>query len=217
MSTNPPDGYPPPPEQQNNPSWDPYAGSGSGPEPTRQLNFGPPPPEQPWWMQRWFGIASLAVGAVIILALIGALFGEDDSEPAASTTTTDPSPTATVTVTATPTPSPGPAEETGAPAEAEAENEASKKAGEKAADEPADAWTMPDEVGKNLQAAQDHIQGVTDDPFFVTLSEDATGEGRFQVLDSNWQVCSQSVAPGEKFSANTEITFYTVKLSETCP
>ena len=31
---------------------------------------------------------------------------------------------------------------------------------------------------------------------YVSSSEDATGEGRAQLIDSNWIVCSQNVEPG---------------------
>lgn len=53
---------------------------------------------------------------------------------------------------------------------------------------------MPDVVGMNLQAAQNRIQeaGV-----FYSRSEDATGAGRMQIVDSNWVVVAQTPAPGE--------------------
>jgi hypothetical protein len=54
---------------------------------------------------------------------------------------------------------------------------------------------MPDEVGGILQDAQDDIQ----------------------LLDSNWQVCSQSVPSGQQVDATSEISFAAVKLSESCP
>ena len=52
---------------------------------------------------------------------------------------------------------------------------------------------MPDVVCMNLQDAQDLIQeaGV-----FFSDSFDATGQGRMQVVDSNWVVVSQDPAPG---------------------
>ena len=51
---------------------------------------------------------------------------------------------------------------------------------------------MPDVMCMNLQDAQDLIQeaGV-----WLSLSEDATGEGRMQIMDSNWQVVGQTRAP----------------------
>ena len=78
-------------------------------------------------------------------------------------------------------------------------------------------WTMPNLVGSNLQAAQDQIQEVAGNPLFITLSHDATGHGRNQVIDSNWKVCSQNVAPGTPFTDTTKIDFGAVKLAEKCP
>jgi PASTA domain len=75
---------------------------------------------------------------------------------------------------------------------------------------------MPNMVGKVLQDAQDEIQRVSGNPHFVTSSIDATGQGRHQILDRNWKVCSQSVPAGESFSATTHITLNVVKLSESC-
>jgi PASTA domain-containing protein len=52
---------------------------------------------------------------------------------------------------------------------------------------------MPDVVCMNLQDAQDEIQ---DHGVFFSGSVDATGQGRNQVIDSNWIVVDQSPAPG---------------------
>lgn len=78
-------------------------------------------------------------------------------------------------------------------------------------------WVMPNLVGAKLQDAQDQIQKVTGNPAFITRSHDATGQGRNQVLDSNWKVCSQNVAAGAMFDGNAKIDFGAVKLSEQCP
>lgn len=76
---------------------------------------------------------------------------------------------------------------------------------------------MPDLVGFVLQDAQDAVQAQSDDAIFFTTSTDATGAGRSQVLDANWQVCSQSVPPGSAITADTVIDFGAVKLDEQCP
>jgi hypothetical protein len=76
---------------------------------------------------------------------------------------------------------------------------------------------MPDEVGKILQAAQDDIQRVSGNPVFFTSSTDATGAGRHQILDRDWQVCAQSVPAGTKVGPDTKIDFGVVRTSETCP
>lgn len=75
---------------------------------------------------------------------------------------------------------------------------------------------MPDLVGSNLQDAQNAIQARTGFAIAVTLSHDETGAGRQQVLDGNWQVCSQNVAPRSPINAQTVIDFGAVKLDESC-
>jgi hypothetical protein len=75
---------------------------------------------------------------------------------------------------------------------------------------------MPNEVGQVLQTAQDDIQRVSGNPIFITHSVDATGQDRHQILDRNWRVCSQNVAPGKRISQDTDITFSVVKIDESC-
>ncbi|AKU18227.1 PASTA domain-containing protein [Luteipulveratus mongoliensis] len=82
---------------------------------------------------------------------------------------------------------------------------------------PTVSFSMPNEVGKGLQEAQDDVQAKSGNPLFVTGSDDATGAGRAQVLDRNWKVCSQSVAPGTAINEDTRISFGAVKLTENCP
>lgn len=76
---------------------------------------------------------------------------------------------------------------------------------------------MPDLVGTGLQDAQDRIQALTADAIFFTTSHDASGQGRMQILDSNWKVCSQSVVKGASIDVTSEIDFGAVKLDEACP
>ena len=78
------------------------------------------------------------------------------------------------------------------------------------------SWTMPDLVGSNLQDAQNAVQDLTDFAIAVTTSHDSTGAGRQQVVDRNWKVCSQSVAPGTTITQNTKIDFGAVQLDEDC-
>jgi hypothetical protein len=75
---------------------------------------------------------------------------------------------------------------------------------------------MPNEVGRVLQDAQDDIQRVSGDPVFFSHSHDLLGS-RFQILDRDWKVCTQNVAPGQTVSAIGHIDFGVVKLSESCP
>lgn len=78
------------------------------------------------------------------------------------------------------------------------------------------SWVMPDLVGAILQDAQNTIQSLTDFGIPVTRSHDATGAGRGQVLDRNWRVCDQNIAPGATITASTSIDFGAVKLDERC-
>ncbi len=81
----------------------------------------------------------------------------------------------------------------------------------------ADSFVMPNEVGQGLQAAQDDIQRVSGNPLFFTDSTDASGAGRLQILDRDWKVCSQNVAPGARVNQDSDISFAAVKLGEACP
>jgi beta-lactam-binding protein with PASTA domain len=56
---------------------------------------------------------------------------------------------------------------------------------------------MPDVVCMSLQDAQDLIQ---DQGVFFSRSEDASGQDRAQIVDSNWVVIDQTPAPGTRFS-----------------
>lgn len=79
-------------------------------------------------------------------------------------------------------------------------------------------WTMPNLIGKNLQDAQDAIQELTNGDVFYSGSTDLTGQGRNQIVDNNWQVCTSTPAPGEPFSKDTPIDFGVVRIdSEECP
>jgi hypothetical protein len=173
-----------------------------------------PPAAREWWQKPWVIATGGFVAFVVLVAAVSN--NGDDSNPAASDTRP------TVTVTAQPTQAataatseaPAPVEETTVAAPSSAPASDAPKAVKGGADGP---WLMPDEVGKDLQAAQDHIQGVTGDPFFFTDSADATGADRFQILDVDWTVCSQRPAADTTFSENTNIVFYVVKDWEDCP
>jgi hypothetical protein len=76
-------------------------------------------------------------------------------------------------------------------------------------------FVMPDLVGMDLQSAQDLVQtfGV-----FYSVSHDLLGS-RNQLVDSNWVVCDQSVAPSERVTGDAEgqLDFGVVKREEQCP
>jgi len=79
-------------------------------------------------------------------------------------------------------------------------------------------FTMPDFRGMDLQSAQNLLQ--TSGIFFST-SHDLHGS-RSQIVDSNWQVCSQTPPVGTRIRGATadyegKIDFGVVKLDERCP
>lgn len=77
---------------------------------------------------------------------------------------------------------------------------------------------MPDLRGQDLQAAQDALQALTDYAVSYSGSTDLTGQGRNQVMDRNWQVCTSNPAPGAALTADTLVDFGVVRIdTETCP
>jgi hypothetical protein len=65
----------------------------------------------------------------------------------------------------------------------------------------------------NLQAAQNLIQ---DNGVFFSRSEDATGEGRLQAIDSNWVVVGQTPEPGTPITEGDAV-LSVVKIGESSP
>ena len=77
---------------------------------------------------------------------------------------------------------------------------------------------MPNLIGRNLQDAQDAIQAVTNNEVFFSGSTDLTGQGRNQVVDANWQVCTSTPPPGATITKDTAIDFGVVRIDvEDCP
>jgi hypothetical protein len=70
---------------------------------------------------------------------------------------------------------------------------------------------VPDEVGKNHQAAQDDLQA---HGLYNLAEEDATGQGRMLILDRNWKVVAQSPAPGSMVSEDATITLKSKKYTD---
>ncbi|WP_405981696.1 PASTA domain-containing protein [Streptomyces sp. NBC_00158] len=73
--------------------------------------------------------------------------------------------------------------------------------------------TLPDLVGKGLQAARDEAQAAG---FHLLVSHDGLGRGRAQAFDRNWKVCFQSPGPGAA-STDARIDFGAVRAEESCP
>ncbi|MDT7847632.1 PASTA domain-containing protein [Streptomyces justiciae] len=76
----------------------------------------------------------------------------------------------------------------------------------------AETATLPDLVGQDLQAAQDEAQA---SGFYVLDDQDAGGQGRLQIYDRNWTVCSQEPQAGT-YPTDTPVTLYAVKDDESC-
>ncbi|NUP24370.1 MAG: PASTA domain-containing protein [Streptomyces sp.] len=81
-----------------------------------------------------------------------------------------------------------------------------------AAEDEAESATLPDLVGLDLQAAQDEAQAAG---FYVLDDQDASGQGRLQIYDRNWTVCSQDPEAGA-YPTDTPVTLYAVKDDESC-
>ncbi|MFD5297207.1 PASTA domain-containing protein [Streptomyces mutabilis] len=76
----------------------------------------------------------------------------------------------------------------------------------------AETGTLPNLVGQDLQAAQDAAQAAG---FYALDDQDASGQGRLQVMDRNWTVCSQEPTAGTH-PTDTPVTLYAVKDTESC-
>src|SRR4051812_17648181 len=62
---------------------------------------------------------------------------------------------------------------------------------------------VPNEVGRNHQAAQDDLQA---HGFFSLREKDCSGRGRTLLWDRNWKVVRQSPKAGSRVSKNRTIT-----------
>jgi len=106
------------------------------------------------------------------------------------------------------------AAEDAAAAATKAAEDAAAAAATKAAAPAPEVFKMPNLVGQNLQLSQDKLQALGS---YLMDQTDAAGLDRIQVLDSNWQVCAQSPAPGKTVSVDTMVVLSSVKLAEQCP
>jgi hypothetical protein len=71
--------------------------------------------------------------------------------------------------------------------------------------------TVPNEVGKNHQAAQDDMQA---HGLYNLSEEDATGQDRLLIIDRNWKVVSQAPAPGTKVSEDATVVLRSKKYTD---
>lgn len=70
---------------------------------------------------------------------------------------------------------------------------------------------MPDFKGKSVKAARATLDASTS----ITV-DDASAEGRWVLVESNWQVCTQTPDAGAALNGQP-VTFTAVKFDETCP
>ncbi|WP_237405872.1 PASTA domain-containing protein [Streptomyces sp. M2CJ-2] len=70
--------------------------------------------------------------------------------------------------------------------------------------------TMPNFVGKSVKVARQALDGSTS----ITV-DDASGQGRMVLIESNWQVCSTDPAAGAKLDGQP-VTIGAVKFGESC-
>ncbi|MCZ9352976.1 hypothetical protein NGM36_24935 [Streptomyces mutabilis] len=106
-----------------------------------------------------------------------------------------------------------PAKQEETPAEAaETDTDTTESDTDTGAADTAETGTLPDLVGQDLQAAQDAAQAAG---FYALDDQDASGQGRLQVMDRNWTVCSQEPAAGTH-PTDTPVTLFAVKDTESC-
>lgn len=70
---------------------------------------------------------------------------------------------------------------------------------------------VPDEVGKNHQKAQNHLQSKG---FHNLRERDCTGRGRALLFDRNWKVVRQSPRAGAWVNPKRRITLCSVKYTD---
>jgi hypothetical protein len=71
--------------------------------------------------------------------------------------------------------------------------------------------TMPDFQGKSVRVARQTLDSSTS-----IIVNDASGDDRFIVVESNWKVCTQDPKAGAKLYGQP-VTFEAVKFEESCP
>uniref|UniRef100_UPI000FCC4DDF hypothetical protein n=1 Tax=Actinacidiphila soli TaxID=2487275 RepID=UPI000FCC4DDF len=71
--------------------------------------------------------------------------------------------------------------------------------------------TMPNFVGESVNTAR----GALDSSTSITVN-DASGDDRMILIESNWQVCSQDPKPGVALNGQP-VEFTAVKFGENCP
>jgi beta-lactam-binding protein with PASTA domain len=73
---------------------------------------------------------------------------------------------------------------------------------------------MPDLIGDDLDDAEAALTALGAER---VKTVDANGDGRSQIMTSNWKVCSQDPRQGKDTDGDRKITLGVVKQSERCP
>lgn len=120
---------------------------------------------------------------------------------------------------ATSAPAPTPAATLAPPPSASPSPSAMPTSAATTAPPPAAAALMPNLIGTDLQTAQDTVQRVSGNPLLFSTSRDVyPGKSRIQILDRDWQVCTQDPAPGAPLGPSTSVDFGVVRAEvEDCP
>jgi hypothetical protein len=159
----------------------------------------PPSGQKPFYKRTWVLVVAALFVAVVAINAVG---GEEPADETAATTTAAPTtPAPTTPAPTTPAPPAAVSPVPTAPATTSAA--------------PVVDFVMPNLVGIDLQTAQNTVQA---NGVFFSVSHDLLGS-RNQALDSNWIVCDQNVAPGQRVTGAVEgaIDFGVVKRDEVCP
>ena len=181
----------------------------------------PPPPtdigtkqKKPIWKRRWFLIS---VGSLVGLGVIGSFIsqGETDEDGMTVTETSDNSAGKSSSEEPEPTPTSVAPTTTAVATTTATETTVAAVVVPPSTATPA---TQADSIslmplipcGTDLQLAQDLVQeaGV-----FLSLSEDATGQGRMQIRDRNWTVLYSTPEPGTPIGEGDAV-FFVVKDEE---
>lgn len=180
--------------------------------PTRPLpTVAPPSAPTPGYKRKGFIIAGSVVGALVVIGGISsAISPKNKGTPAAASSTINsmsskPASVAPVTPSSKATPVPSMTSHAAPPVVHTTADSADDG-----------SFPMPNEVGQILQAAQDDLQRVSGNPIYISHSHDLLGS-RHQVLDGNWRVCNQNVAPGASVTDGMSVDFGVVKVEESCP
>jgi hypothetical protein len=158
--------------------------------------YGPPQRGRNWLMIAFIGGGALAV--LVAVVAITTTPGLKTAGPSDRATSTSASAAATATPTTTTPTSPAPAPVPSPQPEPGARSKA-----------PPLMAVVPNVVGEDLQSAQEELF-----PPLRSTSIDATGQGRSQVVDSNWVVVRQEPAGGTTVLILTDIKLYVVKAGE---